>query len=243
MGVSAPSTTPVLVNPRQLRVAHATIGGLPVVNSVLSRLGFDELVASFMEEPGPRCSIEPGRAIGVLVRNLCLGREPLYGLGHWAGGVDPCLLGLSAKEAAALSDDCVGRALDRFFAADRASLLTALSLRAIDAYAIELSELHDDSTSIALYGAYRDATGEARCGKTPPRPAWGHSKTFRPDLLTELPGILSLVKGSQSGGGWVRVPAHGHCRRRCAPGSRLADGHAGGVVDRDRRPIRSLSAA
>lgn len=46
-----------------------------------------------------------------------------------------------------------------------------------------LSELHDDSTSIALYGAYRGATGTPRAGTVPPRPARGHSKDHRPDLL------------------------------------------------------------
>ncbi|MGH8989318.1 MAG: IS1634 family transposase, partial [Acidimicrobiales bacterium] len=180
-----------LVDPGALGVCQELISGLPVVNAVLARLRLTELVASFLEEPDPRCSIEPARVIGVLVRNLCLGREPLYGLGPWAARFDPSLLHLSANESAALSDDCVGRALDQLFLADRASLLTELSLRAIDAYSIATDELYDDSTSITLYGAYREATGSPRAGVTPARPARGHSKDHRGDLL-QLVWILTI---------------------------------------------------
>ncbi|MHB8186237.1 MAG: hypothetical protein ACYDDU_09120 [Dermatophilaceae bacterium] len=58
-----------------------------------------------------------------------------------------------------------------------------MSLQAITAYGIALDELHDDSTSLALYGAYRDAHGEPTGGVTPARPARGFSKDHRPDLL------------------------------------------------------------
>ncbi len=79
-------------------------------------------------------------------------RSPLYGLSAWAAGYHPALLGLGEGEAARLNDDRVGRCLGELFVADRASLLTALSLRAIRRYGIEVTELHNDSTSITLYG-------------------------------------------------------------------------------------------
>ena len=181
----------VLVDPRRIEVRTEGIGGLPVVNAVLGRLGFDELVSAHLPEPDGRCGLEPAIAIGVLVRNLALGRAPLYGLGAWAAGFDPALLGLFAGEAELVNDDRVGRALDELFLADRASLTTALSLAAIRAYRVSVEELHNDSTSICLYGAYRDATGQARGGVTPPRPARGHSKDHRPDLK-QLVWILTV---------------------------------------------------
>lgn len=181
----------VLVDPANINVTSEAVSGLPVVNAVLARLGFDALIAAHLPEPDPRCGLEPARAIGVLVRNLALGRAPLYGLGAWAAGYDPALLGLSAGEAGLCNDDRVGRALDQLFWADRASLTTALSLAAIRAYRICVDELHNDSTSICLYGAYRDATGEPYAGVTPPRPARGHSKDRRPDLK-QLVWILTV---------------------------------------------------
>lgn len=181
----------VLVDPRRIELRAEGIGGLPVVNAVLGRLGFDELLRAHLPEPDGRCGLEPAIALGVLVRNLALGRAPLYGLRAWAAGFDPALLGLVDGEAELCNDDRVGRALDGLFVADRASLTTALSLAAIDAYRISLDELHNDSTSICLYGAYHHATGEPRGGVTPPRPARGHSKDHRPDLK-QLVWILTV---------------------------------------------------
>lgn len=181
-----------MVCPDEIELSAKRIAGLPVANAVLSRLDFDELVSSYLPEPDPRCALAPARPIGVLVRNLTLGREPLYGLGSWAVGFEPDLLGLSQIEAVALSDDCVGRALDQLFAADRASMLTELSLRAIDAYRIATDELHDDSTSLVLYGAYQEAKGEPHAGVSPPRPARGFSKDHRGDLK-QLVWILTVT--------------------------------------------------
>jgi transposase len=179
------------IDPACLEVRPVVIGALPVINAVLGRLGFDELVAAFLPEPDPRCVLEPARAIGVLVRNLCVGRRPLYGLASWAAGRAPGLLGLAAGEAAASNDDRVGRALDALFLADRASLLTELSLRVIRRYGIDVSELHNDSTSITLYGAYRGATGRRRAGVRPPVVERGFSKDHRGDLK-QLVEILTV---------------------------------------------------
>lgn len=181
----------VWVEPDTIELRSWSIGALPVVNAVLGRLGFDELVASYLPEPDGRCELAAAPVIGVLVRNLALGRRPLYGLGAWAARYDPALLGLAAHQAASLNDDRVGRALDSLFLADRASLLTALGLRAIRAYGIDCSELHNDSTSITLYGAYRAAAGASRGGVRPPRPARGHSKDHRPELK-QLVEILTV---------------------------------------------------
>jgi len=131
----------IQVDPAALRVKSSAIGGLPVVNAVLARLGFDELVASYLPEPDPRSRITSTKAIDVLVRNLALGRQLLYGLSAWAAACGAALLGLCDGEARLLNDGRVGRDLDELFSSDRASLLTALSLRAIRRFEIELSEL------------------------------------------------------------------------------------------------------
>lgn len=181
----------VVVDPSRLEVRRVGIGALPVVNGVLGRLGFDELVCSVLPDPDPRCVIEPARVIGVLVRNLAVGRRPLYGISAWAAGHAARLLGLTPGEAAALNDDRVGRALDALFLADRASLLTALSVRTVRRFGVDVSELHNDSTSITLYGAYRAAAGTPRAGVRPPVPERGFSKDHRGDLK-QLVEILTV---------------------------------------------------
>ena len=65
------------VDPDKIEVRRVVIGALPVVNAVLGRLGFEELLGDYLPEPDPRCAIAPAKAIGVLVRNLCVSRRPL----------------------------------------------------------------------------------------------------------------------------------------------------------------------
>ncbi|MHB8301130.1 MAG: DUF4277 domain-containing protein, partial [Dermatophilaceae bacterium] len=163
-----------------------TLGGLPIVNHVLDRLGLPALLGQALGqalgEVDARTKLAPATAIRLVISNLVLGREPLYALGEWAARYDPALLGLSDAEVGAVNDDRVGRALDALFDADRASLLTSVMLRAIKEFSVDTAQLHNDSTSISVHGAYHDADGTARAGKATPVITHGHSKDHRPDL-------------------------------------------------------------
>lgn len=176
------------------RLRRELIGAMPAVNAVLERLGLARIVAAALPRPDPRCALAPAAVTGVLVRNLACGRQPLYGLADWAAGYEPAQLGLAPGQAALCNDDRAGRALDLLFEADRASMMTALTLAAVREYRIDASELHNDSTSLKLYGACRPRAGDAAAGgrgRRPPRPARGHSKDHRPDLR-QLVWILTV---------------------------------------------------
>ncbi len=158
------------------------LGALPVVDLFLRRAGLEALLARYLPPADRRVALGAAAAIGVLVRNLCLAREPLYGLAEWAERLDPALLGLGAGESELLNDDRVGRALDQLFDADRASLLMELMLGVIAEFQVDTSQLHNDSTSISLHGDYARADGRERGGKPTAKAALGHSKDHRPDL-------------------------------------------------------------
>ncbi len=198
MAVTAATAAPgrLAADRAGMAASSELMAGLPVVNAVLARLGFDAILTAWLPGPDPRCAMATATVIGVLVRNLALGREPLYGLAAWAARFDETLLGLAHGQAAMLNDDRAGRALDELYAADRATMTTALALAAISAYGISPAELHNDSTSLRLYGAYRDRRappdGGAGPERRPPRPARGHSKDHRPDLK-QLVWILTTT--------------------------------------------------
>ena len=162
------------------------LGALPIVCRFLSRMRLEALLERYLPPPDARCALAPARAIGLLVRNLCVSHEPLYRLGEWAAPFDPVLLGLSTEEVEPVADDQVGRALDRLFCADRASLLTELMLGVISEFEIDCSQLHNDSTSITLHGVYRQADGHETAGKPTPAACHGHNKDHRPDLKQPL---------------------------------------------------------
>jgi len=158
------------------------LGALPIIDVFLGRIGLQSLLERYLAPGDQRVILPAASAIGLLVRNLCVAREPLYGLVEWAKRFDPGLLGLEPGEAALLNDDRVGRALDQLFDADRGSLLVELMLGVIGEFAIDTSQLHNDSTSISLHGDYTAADGRERGGKPTVAAALGHSKDHRPEL-------------------------------------------------------------
>jgi len=171
-------------------VSH-TLGGLPLVNHLLRRLRFEEFLARHLPPPDPRAELPPSAALGVLTRNLVLARAPLYGLGEWARGWVPALLGLPPEQVAFLNDDRVGRALDRLFDADPRALLTALVVHMVKEFQVSLEQLHNDSTSLTLHGEYAEATGRLVRGRPTLVVTFGHNKDHRPDLK-QLLWILTV---------------------------------------------------
>jgi len=174
------------------QLASQRLGALPLVNHFLDRIGLDALLERWLPTPDRRFRLDPAVAIRLVVVNLLVGRAPLYGLGEWAAPFAPALLGLADAGAAWLNDDRVGRALEKLFDADRASLLTDLFVGVVAEFGIDASQLHNDSTSLSVHGAYRGATGTPRGGRPTPVVTFGHSKDHRPDLK-QLVWILTVA--------------------------------------------------
>src|SRR5712691_805496 len=159
------------------------VGSLPLLNAILTRLHVEPLLAQVMPAADPRSPVRPVQALGVLLRNIvCNARRPVYTLPDWIRRAEPALLGVTADHVRALNDDRLGRALDHLFRADRAALLTALVLHAVQAFHIDLDQLHNDSTTVTVSGAYPDADGRAVDGVPTVRITHGHNKDHRPDL-------------------------------------------------------------
>ncbi len=139
-----------------------------------------------------RLRVSPTAALGVVIRNLVVRHAPVYALGEWAGRYEASVVGLTPADVDLLNDDRVGRMLSRLFDADRASLLTRLVLDAVQTFDIDLSRLHNDSTSLQLSGAYDTADGQERGGTPTPAARYGFSKDHRPDLK-QLVWILTVT--------------------------------------------------
>jgi len=200
------TTWEALVIEQPFALFSQTLDALPIVDCFLARMRVDALLARFMVPRDTRVALAPAKAIGLLVRNLCVSREPIYALGEWAVPFDPAPLGMTADEVALLNDDRVGRALDGLFDSDRASLLTQLMLGVIGEFHVDCSQLHNDSTSITLSGAYHAADGHERAGKPTPAAAHGHNKEHRPPPRPQAAGVdpdrLSRRRGP------ARAPPH-----------------------------------
>ena len=167
------------------------LGALPVINHFLDRLGVDDRLARWVADGDASVRLAPAQALGVALRCLCLGRQPLYALAEWAAPYEAAVLAVAAGQRDLLNDDRLGRALTRLFHADRASMLTELVVAMIAAFQIDCSQLHNDSTTITFSGDYHQANGQPRAGAATPVITHGHNKDHRPDLK-QLLWILTV---------------------------------------------------
>jgi transposase len=198
-----PSPSGTVAQWTSLTLRSWTVGALPIVNHFLERLQLEAILQAHLPAGAGRGKLPVARGLIVLVQNLLLAREPLYGLRDWAALHAPQLLGLTPEQIGTLNDDRIGRCLTALFQARRPALILALSRHAVHEFDVCLDELHNDSTTISFYGAYTAAgTEKTYQEQTAPAITWGHSKAHRPDLK-QLLYILTL---SSDGG----VPIH--CR-------------------------------
>jgi transposase len=169
------------------------VGALPIIDRLLERMRLDEFLRSYLPRADRRCRIAPSIGISLLLKNVLLSREPLYGIGEWAARFDPEALGFADSQLPSLNDDRVGRCLDRLFQSDVTSLVLALATHVVREFQVDLDELHNDSTTITFHGAYADATQEEKRGqKTRLAITWGYNKDHRPDLK-QLLYILTVA--------------------------------------------------
>ena len=172
---------------QQIRpVAH-----VPLVLGVLRRLEVATVIDSLIA-PHPAHVLSTGRGVEALVLAILDGDHALYKVGQRLeerGMLDLLQPGLTR---ASLHDYRLGHILEALFAANLNKVYSAIVLKALAVYAIPTPWLHQDTTTIALYGAYEDDPKTAGA----PRPAYGHSKDGRDDLKQVL---LSLGVSGDGG--------------------------------------------
>src|SRR5262249_33840802 len=83
-----PGSTPV---PRPGAVARSKgrtlsscrIGAWPILNQPLQRMRLEEFLRAYLPRPDRRCRVAPALGVTLLLKNVLLCREPLYGGGEW----------------------------------------------------------------------------------------------------------------------------------------------------------------
>ena len=182
--------------PNGIRLESLEVGAAPVVRRFLERLALPGLFEQHLPPlPGRRPTLPSSTVLCVLLSNLLLARQPLYALPAWAARRVPEHLGLQRDQRALLNDDRLGRALDHLQRADRASLLTALVMHVVREFRIDLSELHQDTTTVTFCGDYAEQVAATQTPR-PPRITFGYNKDHRPDLKQLLYSITISADGA-----------------------------------------------
>lgn len=181
---------------QDVELVSKALGPLPIINRFLARLRLDHFFGKFVPCADQRLKLAPAVGLGVLLRNVLVAREPLYGLADWASRFDEPLLGLPGDGGHVLNDDRIGRCLDSLFMADRAAMLTEIVVHAVRAFDVDLSELHNDSTTVTFTGQYLGARGGAVKGRPTHRITFGYNKDHRPDLKQLLWILTTSADGA-----------------------------------------------
>lgn len=169
------------------------IGALPIINQMIERCGLRQILWRHLPAEDSRHRVDTATAILLMVRNILISREPLYGVGQWAASFVPELLELRDDQLKSLNDDRVGRALDRLFDAKFPALVMDITRHVVRQFDLDLSELHNDSTTVRFFGQYDEfEQPQVRRGKLTAAIRQGHSKDHRPDLK-QLLYILTLT--------------------------------------------------
>jgi transposase len=177
----------------QTLTSHA-IGALPILNSILERLRLEEFLRQALPPDDKRVRVPTVQGLLVLLRNVLVSREPIYGVREWAARHAPHLFGMTSKLVAGLNDDRVGRCLDKLFDPDCGTLVLTVVQHAIREFGVSLDQLHNDSTTITFHGAHQESQREQTCrGRLLPAITWGHNKDHRPDLK-QLLYILTVTE-------------------------------------------------
>ena len=167
------------------------IAHLPLVLGVLRRLEVATVIDRLIP-PHPAHVLSCGRGVEALVLAILDGDHALYKVGKRLEERGMVALLQPGLTRASLNDYRLGHILEALFAANLNQVYSVVALKALEVYTILTPWVHQDTTTIALYGAYADDPQTLGA----PRPAYGHSKDGRDDLKQVL---LSLGVSGDGG--------------------------------------------
>ena len=186
------------------KIKRTRIAGLPLIREIEKKMNLRSILSQYIESNGNEI-IPIADTLMLMIYNITLGRQPLYELSAWVNNLDVSIHGLHDYELLSLNDDRFARALDSLYKADRASLLTSIVVDMIKNFSIDLSRIHNDSTTVKACGKMNGITS------TGFHLAQGKSKDHRPDLKQ----LLFTLSISSDGA----VPIH----FKTYPGNRTDD--------------------
>jgi hypothetical protein len=139
--------------------ADQSVAHLSLVLGVVRKLNVAALIDTFCP-PHPAHVLSCGRGVEALLLAILDGHHALYKVGARLEerGMLPLLQpGLTR---ASLHDYRLGQILDALFAAHLNRVFGAIALNALEVYALSTPWLHQDTTTITLYGALGVITGK-----------------------------------------------------------------------------------
>jgi Domain of unknown function (DUF4277) len=144
---------------------------LPLVGAMLRELAITDTLDALIP-PHERNAVTVGECIEALVLTILTGEHALSRVAETLAGYDVEVMFQRPMEAVHCHDNRLGRVLDALWTRGLDRVYGAVISQAIQRYALELTPLPTDTTSLQVYGAYeRDAAEEGPYRPAAPAPA------------------------------------------------------------------------
>ena len=160
---------------------------LPAIAAFCDKMKIPDIVNKAL---GFNMDVSAGNIVKGLILNTLSGRDPLYRVQEYFSHQDTELLIGKGIDFSAFSDDNIGRVFDRIFAYGTSKLFSEISLEAVKEFNIDTRQIHHDTTSVSVWGAYENSRYEG----SPFEITFGHSKDKRPDLIQFVLSLITAEK-------------------------------------------------
>jgi transposase len=201
----------VIPNPEIVEVKR--LDHLPLVGVMLRELAVKDTRDALIPRHD-RHAVTVGECVEALVLTRLTGEPALSQVADTLASDDLEVIFPRLLDASHFHDNRLGRVLDALWSTGLDRVYGAVISQAIRHYALELTRLPTDTTSLKVYGAYERDEGEEG-----PRVTVGYSRDHRPDLKPWLFGLTVTADG---------VPVWGQMTDGNGPADRRPAAEVGG---------------
>ncbi|UXC23419.1 IS1634 family transposase [Weizmannia sp. FSL K6-0777] len=159
------------------------VGPSQLLSKLCDEIELEKTINDLVKWDSVRCHISPGTRIKALVLNILCSGKPLYKVHEFYQNLDSEMLFDTSISPDQLNDDALGRALDYLYKAEAWKVYSTLALKALKKLNLPIGVLHNDTTSISVYGEYKQPKEDGL------QITYGYSKAHRPDLKQIVLGM------------------------------------------------------
>jgi transposase len=156
-------------------------GSHPIIQHYINKLNLPDIFRTNIISD-KRLAIPAADCICMLIHNILTEPMALYKLPEWLETLDMEALGFPQCHASQFNDDRIARLLDSVYESNRKKIFFRIALRSIKMFELNCKNMHNDTTTIKLYGKYKNWELE-------PLACNGISKDHRPDLKQLVLGL------------------------------------------------------
>ncbi|WP_368986383.1 IS1634 family transposase [Caldifermentibacillus hisashii] len=159
------------------------VGPSQLLSKLCDEIELEKTINDLVKWDSVRCHLSPGTRIKALVLNILCSGKPLYKVHEFYQTLDSEMLFDTSISPDQLNDDALGRALDYLHEAEAWKVYSTLALKALKRLNLPIGVLHNDTTSISVYGEYKQPKEDGL------QITYGYSKAHRPDLKQIVLGM------------------------------------------------------